>query len=130
MGDFNGRVGSRKRDMTIKNFGKTTINDNEERLIEFCQNNNIKITNSFYKHKEIHKYTWTQPTQQLRSIINYILVSQRVDFKIRDVRGVDCKSDHHLVMEKLSFPRLHERNLGKTGKKEEQFDLEDIDDPL
>lgn len=49
---------------------------------------------------------------------------------MRVYRGADCGSDHHLLLAKLNFPRLQERNVGKNGKKEEQPDLEDVDDPL
>jgi len=27
-------------------------------MIDFCTFNNLKIMNTFFKHKEIHKFTW------------------------------------------------------------------------
>lgn len=41
-----------------------------------------KITNGFYRHKEVHKYTWIQQTRKLKSIIDYIVVKQNSSIKI------------------------------------------------
>ena len=57
MGDFNGRAGRRKNDDIVGELGEVLINNKGERLIEFCSTNDLKITNDFYKHKDIQKYT-------------------------------------------------------------------------
>jgi len=36
--------------------GEATLNNNK-RLIDFCTLNNLKIMNTFFKHKEIYKLT-------------------------------------------------------------------------
>ncbi|RZF33051.1 hypothetical protein LSTR_LSTR007967 [Laodelphax striatellus] len=59
------------------------------------------------RHKEIHKFTWTQETRNLRSIIDYIIMKQRSSIRVKDVRvkrGPECGSDHRLVLAKLEFP--------------------------
>ncbi|XP_045463868.1 craniofacial development protein 2-like [Harmonia axyridis] len=58
MGDFNSRIGRKINDSVVGPFGELNVNDNGERLIEICKNNQLKITNGFYKHKDIHTFTW------------------------------------------------------------------------
>lgn len=41
-------------------YGEETINENGELLREFATFNELKITNSFFCKKDIHKYTWSK----------------------------------------------------------------------
>jgi len=62
--------------------------------------------NGYFKHKRIHQYTWHQDTQELRSIIDYIIVRQNYGLKFQDVRvfrGMTVGSDHYLVNAKRLF---------------------------
>lgn len=106
LGDFNGRVGRRTNHKVVGPHGEINLNDNGERIIEICESHLLKLTNDFYKHKDIHKYTWTQPTRNLKSIIDYVIVKQTT-LQINDVRpyrGITCGSDHYLVKAKIIFP--------------------------
>jgi hypothetical protein len=48
-----------KQQNTENNRNKwSTINNNRKKLADFCVFNNIRIMNSFYKHKDIHIFTW------------------------------------------------------------------------
>jgi len=76
----------------VGSYAKSDINDNGEKLIELCSLHNLRITNTFFKHKPIHQTTWTSPTQYknvvddsktkqprrnpYRNQIDYILVKQ------------------------------------------------------
>jgi hypothetical protein len=62
------------------------VNNNGKRLIDLCESNNLRITNGYFKHKMIHKYTLEQHTRNLKSIIDYIIVKQKSEFHIHDVR--------------------------------------------
>lgn len=57
VGDFNGRVGKHDNiyNTIIGKYGEETVNNNGKRLINFCQNYDLIITNTFYQHKQIHK---------------------------------------------------------------------------
>jgi exonuclease III len=57
MGDLNGKVGSRRNDDVVGMHGETEVNDNGDRLISLCTQYNLKISNTFYDHKNIHKFT-------------------------------------------------------------------------
>lgn len=107
LGDLNGHVGCRKNDKIIGPYGDKDVNDNGERLIELCHQYSLRVQNGFFKHKDIHKYTWTQPTLQRKSIIDFMLTRQVTQLKVHDVkvlRSAECGTDHHLVRAKVLFP--------------------------
>lgn len=106
-GDFNGRVGKDQNSEIVGPHGEDIINDNGERLRDLVGQFDLKITNGFFKHKEIHKYTWHQDTRGLKSIIDYFIVKQTAKLKIQDVRvkrGAECGSDHWLLEAKVYIP--------------------------
>jgi hypothetical protein len=41
--------------------GTGAINDNGEKLVEFCEENNVLIGGTIFQHNHIHKTTWTSP---------------------------------------------------------------------
>lgn len=104
-GDMNGRVG-RKETYTgvIGKHGEETKNNNGTRLIEYCLSNNLIVTNTFYQHKDIHKFTRRGPNNEL-SIIDYILVEKDNKKEIKDVRarrGPELYTDHYMVLAKVN----------------------------
>ena len=100
IGDFNGRVG-RADDVygeVVGKHGEDIRNNNGRRLLEFSQLNNLIITNTFYSHKNIHKYTREVPSRNEKSIIDYILVQRDNRRAIKDVkvrRGAKIGSSNH-----------------------------------
>lgn len=120
MGDFNSRVG--KKDDIYKTVvgmhGETVRNNNGERMLDFCIINRLIITNTFFEHKDIHKYTREIKSRNEKSIIDYILVEEDnrqivLDTKVR--RGPEIDSDHYLVITKLR-EELEEKNEHKRDK--------------
>ena len=57
MGDLNGKTGRRSNCKVVEPFGEDTENDNGDRLIEICNQYEMRILNSFFQQKDIHKYT-------------------------------------------------------------------------
>ena len=47
LGYLNGRVGKNTNNIAGP-YGEDNVNDNENRIITFCDNNNFKILNGFY----------------------------------------------------------------------------------
>lgn len=75
----------------------------------------LKIMNGFFEHRDVHKYTWVQPTRGLRSIIDYMIQRQNSKLRTTDVRafrGPECGSDHYLLVAKVIV------NYRKTQPKE------------
>ena len=64
IGDWNAKVGSQETPGITGKFGLGIRNEAGQRLIEFCQENALVITNTlFQQHKRI-LYTWTSPDGQ------------------------------------------------------------------
>ena len=57
-GDFNGRIGNQPIPECVGTYGEQITNHNEAALRDFCAFNKLKTTNSFYRHKDMHKFTW------------------------------------------------------------------------
>lgn len=105
-GDFNGRVGIRDHTYTttIGKYGEEKRNNNGKRLLDFCIIHDLIITNTFFKHKDIHKFTRVQPSRGERSIIDYVLVERENRSIIRDVRvkrSFEIHSDHFLLVAEI-----------------------------
>ena len=82
--------------------------------------------NNNFTHKDIHKYTWIQPTKGLRSIINY--VTQKRDsalttIDVRLYRSAKCGSDHHMVVAKVAI-NYRITNTAIQPEEREQLNLD------
>jgi len=58
IGDMNARVRNNRFSNIVGTNGEATLNSNGRKLIDFCTFSNLKIMNTLFKHKEIHKFTW------------------------------------------------------------------------
>lgn len=122
MGDLNGRVG-RNNNGIERYMGKEGEhkNSNGEKIIELCIENDLIIANTFYTHKDIHKFTREQPSRNEKSIIDYFLINKTNQHLVKDVRvhrGPEINSDHYLVILKLKAERKKEQEARKTIIKE------------
>ena len=84
------------------------MNTDGTHLLNFSSINNLKLLNTFFKHKPTHITTWTLPEtpkgsrrNSNKKQINYIRVRKHKGITITNAhsyRGVMAKSDHKLVM--------------------------------
>lgn len=129
-GDFNSRVGSRMNDEVIGPFGEKVENDNGDRLITLCKQHGYMIMNSFFQHREIHKFTWEQPTKKQKSIIDYIIVKQKRDMIVKDVRVYrkpECGSDHYMLLGKFILTSRKKQNT--MAVKEDTINTTHMNEP-
>ena len=85
-------------------FGLGIWNEAGQRLIEFCQENALVITNTLFQQHKRRLYTWTSPDGQHRNQIDYTLCSQRWRSSIQSAKtrpAADCGSDHELLIAKF-----------------------------
>ena len=57
--------------------------------------------NTFFQHREVHKYTWYRPSMDQKSLIDFCIVSSDLFSDVLDVRvkrGAELSTDHHLVV--------------------------------
>ena len=61
IGDLNAKVGSQETPGVTGKFGLGIQNEAGQRLIEFCQENALVITNTHFQQNKRRLYTWTSP---------------------------------------------------------------------
>ena len=106
-------------------FGLGIRNEAGQRLIEFCQENALVITNTLFQQHKRRLYTWTSPDGQHRNRIDYILCSQRWRSFIQSAKtrpGADCGSEHELIVAKF---KCKLKKVGKTTRSF-RYDLNQI----
>ena len=108
LGDWNAKVGSDNtgREHVMGKHGIGTINDNGERLADFCEENNLLIGGTLFQHKHIHKTTWTSPDGTTKKQIDHVIINRRWRSSLQNVRayrGADVASDHTLVLAVVSL---------------------------
>ncbi|KAG8235478.1 hypothetical protein J437_LFUL011870 [Ladona fulva] len=111
VGDLNSRGGKQKNNPIAGPHGEETVNRNGEKLIDVCMEYKLQIMDTYFAHKNIHKYTWHEEARNRKSIIDYYIVRQNSKLEIRDVRvkrGTTCGSGHYLVQAKIYVPYRHQ----------------------
>ena len=134
LGDLNARVGISDDSEIVGRYGEINLNDNGIKLVEICEQHKLKILNGFFNHKDIHKYTWHQDTRGLKTIIDYIITKQDTKWVVRDTRvyrGVECGTDHYLLMAKIWISinkPTHDANDGpqENNIKQKQYNLNSL----
>ena len=68
MGDFNAKVGmdNSGHEDAMGKHGLGVKNDNGERMLQFCEMNNLVITGTVFPHKNIHKACGHHQTAKLK----------------------------------------------------------------
>ena len=92
----------------IGKHSKGQVNTNGIHLLNFSSINNLKLVNTFFKHKPTHLTTWTSletprgsSRNSYRNQINHILVRKHKGVRITNAYsfgGMVTPSDHKLVM--------------------------------
>ena len=114
LGDFNARVGSDYTSWSrcLGHFGVGRLNDNGQRLLEFCAHHDLCITNTFFSSKPQHRVTWRHPRSQHWHQLDLIITkrsSLNMVLNTRSYHSADCDTDHSLVssMLRLRPKRCH-----------------------
>ncbi|CAF4416955.1 unnamed protein product, partial [Rotaria magnacalcarata] len=75
MGDLNARVGGNQQQLaSINSVGPFTVdveNENGARLVDWCEINNIVVSNTFFQHKLLHQISWMHPGNKIWHMIDY-----------------------------------------------------------
>ena len=67
IGVWNAKVRSQETPEVTGKFGLGVQNEAGQRLIEFCQENTLVITNTLFQQHKRRLYTWTSPDGQYRN---------------------------------------------------------------
>ena len=106
MGDMNAKIGKGKSGSTVGEHGLGKRNERGERLINFCNEMNLCIANTFFEHPARKLYTWKSPGDVHRNQIDFIMIRKRFRNSLKQCStypGADIDSDHNPVIAKLKF---------------------------
>jgi len=105
-------------EITVNNNGEITVNNNGNKLIEFASTNELKITNTFFRHK----MTWS--ARGYRSNIDYILTNKKLSSLVNDTkvfRGYDVSTEHYLLISKICLPHKWHTSIKKIHTTRRNF---------
>ncbi|XP_076033018.1 uncharacterized protein LOC143020479 [Oratosquilla oratoria] len=115
--DLQGISDARKTAVISSELLRLQINDNGQRLLEFCSYNSLCVTNSFFQTKPQHRVSWCHPRSKHWHQLDLILI-RRSNIKLvqitRTYHSADCDTDHSLVCCKI---RLQPKKLHKSKQK-------------
>ena len=128
MGDWNSVVGKGREGNMVGEYGLGKRNERGSRLVEFCEEHNLIITNTWFKNHERRLYTWKKPGDTGRYQIDFIMVRHRFRNQVLNCKtypGADIDSDHNLLVMNC---RLKLKKLQK-GRKVRRWNLDKLKDP-
>ena len=112
-GDFNGHIGCERNN--IRNIvGAFSIGDRNaegDRVIDFALVNGLSVMNTFYRHRESHKWTYYGWNEALReytskSMIDLFLTVDKNIFRdVRAVPSLSMDSTHRMVIATLNWKK-------------------------
>ena len=74
--------------------------------MDFCAGHDLVIGRTIFPHKDCHKVTWVSPDHKTENQIDHVVNGRkwrRSLLDVRNKRGADIGSDHHLVVAKLKL---------------------------
>jgi hypothetical protein len=125
IGDLNAKIGGDNtgKERTMGNQGMGEMNNNGQRLYQWCSENNLVIGGSIFQHRNIHKYTWTSPGGKTQNQIDHFIINRKWRKSLQDVRtkrGADVGSDHQLVVGRLCLKLRRNKDRKERGR---QYDV-------
>lgn len=141
LGDFNAKVGRGRSEDVVGEYGIGNRNERGDTLVQFCQEENFFICNTWYKLPARRLYTWKSPQDSprnpIRNQIDYILAPKRYRNGVLSAKtypGADVGSDHNPVVARM---RIRLKRIGKSFTKKPNMDAlrnesqkQDISDQL
>ena len=125
IGDFNARIGvdCESRPTCLGNYNMGKMNENGQRLLELCSQNELCVTNTFFQLKPQHYATWQHPRSGHWHQLDYVITKRASLNTVKSTRafhGADCDTDHILVISRIEVARpvrCPRANCPKQSKK-------------
>ena len=126
MGGMNARVGCDTSiwDEVWKAW-RGSVQQQWRQLLPFSSEHNLGVSNTWFPHMRIHKYTWECKGRGLRSIIDYFLTGMKTRKQVVDVkvvRGAKIGSDHYLILMKLKLKSQVRKNSDRHVNQQIRID--------
>jgi calcineurin-like phosphoesterase family protein len=124
MGDLNGHVGKSRIGFedVIGHHGVGCMNEEGNRIVDFCKQNHLKIMNTYYEHRDSHKYTWygwnsnKQEYDKMTQIDLFLTTDYRSVTNVKAIPSVSLDSDHRLVVMKTIYRSQKNRPAEKRRR--------------
>ena len=123
LGDFNARVGADRHAWLtcLGQFGMGKVNENGQRLLEFCSDNSLSITNTFYNGNDRHKVSWRHPRSGHWHQIDFVITRRDTIGLVKSTRSyiyiydISKKVKPSKGIEEMCKQLLREPVQGNTG---------------
>ncbi|XP_049799803.1 craniofacial development protein 2-like [Schistocerca nitens] len=136
--DFNASIGEENKGLWNGKFGLGKTNARGERLLDFCEQYEMIVTNTCFEMPKRRIYTWKSPTDGKMFQIDYILVKKKFMNQIKSSHsypGYDIDSDHVLVIADYSsrfmkYKRTNQHRwfVKKLKEKQVAADMKELTD--
>ena len=88
------------------------MNENGQRLLEFCSHHRLCVSNTFFQNWTCHKVSWRHPCSQHWHQLDLVFTRQdslNTLHTTRAFHSADCDTDHALIISKVKYQpkRLH-----------------------
>ncbi|XP_071512709.1 craniofacial development protein 2-like [Panulirus ornatus] len=122
MGDLNAKVSNVAVEGIIGIHGVfSVVNRNGEEFVDLCAEKGLVIGNTWFKKRDIHKYTYVSRRDGQRALLDYVLIDRRAKVRLLDVnvlRGATGgMSDHYLVEAKVKISMGFQKRRVNVGVK-------------
>lgn len=132
MGDLNAHIG-RDRQALEDVMGAWSVGERNaegERLLDFAVRNGMSVMNTFYAHRDSHKWTWYRWNSNVedyvdKSMIDMMITNNKHIFNdVKTVPSVSLDSDHRLLLAKLKI----EKPKSPTSIIKQRYEVEKLKD--
>jgi exonuclease III len=121
MGDMNAKIGPNNEGLEHVIGRHRVGNKNENELFsELCADCDLIIGGTVFPHKTCHKVSWVSPDNIMENQIDHIAISKRFRRSlliVRNKRGAEIGSDHHLMIANFRFKILTARKKIEARRK-------------
>ena len=124
LGDLNARVGVGEVEGVLGRYGVPGINESGEKLLDMCIEKELTVGNSFFRKKDVNKYTWVRVAGGRvveRALMDYVLITKRMIGRVKDVhvfRGVGAGMSDHFMVEARVIVAKQWGNRAKVCRRE------------
>ena len=121
-GDLNAKVGQDNEDIehVMGRYGLGERTENGQLLVDFCASHHLVTGGTVFPQKDCHEVTWVSKDHKTENQIDYVAIGRKWRRSLQDVRnkrGANIGSDHHLVVAKFKMKiQAHKRRTEQLSK--------------
>ena len=104
MGDWNAKIGCSVEQPRVGGYGLGSRNERGDLLVDWCRENSMVVTKTWFKNHPRHLYVWRSPGDLTRNQIDYILSAKRFRNSILNCNTypqANCNTDQILLIATL-----------------------------